>query len=394
MNRPAITFVVRSLDAGGAERQLVQLAVGLHEAGWRVNVITFYANGVLEKELHARGIPILCLHKQGRWDLLSLWRLAKDLRESPPDVVHGYLPVPNILSVLLRPARHTRVVWGVRASNMDLDRYNWLWKVEFTAARMLSRFADLIIANSKAGYDHHIACGYPRQRVLVIPNGIDLDQFAPNGSARRRVRDEWRVGTEEKLIGLIARLDPMKDHPNFLLAAAVVMRARPNARFVCVGAGEAAYQESLEQLAAQHGLTERIIWAGLRTDMAAVYAALDLAVSSSSFGEGFPNVVAEAMASGVPCVVTDVGDSAAIVGDRRWVCPPSDSAALADVIVAAMDALPLDGVALRERVCRHFSSQALVERTAIQLLKLLDTARETVKTQPQRAEAVTPSRDL
>ena len=157
MSRPAITFLVRSLDLGGAERQLVELATGLHRSGWRVEVLTFYPNGPLEPDLRTAGVPIVTLNKRGRWDVICFWRLARHLRRHVPDIAHGYLSVPNMLLVLLKSRSRTRVVWGVRASNMDLSHYDWLSRIEFFAAATLSRFADLVICNSHAGRAYHVA---------------------------------------------------------------------------------------------------------------------------------------------------------------------------------------------------------------------------------------------
>jgi len=379
MSAPAITFLIRSLDVGGAERQLVELATGLHRSAWRVKVITFYPNGPLEERLKTAGVPIVCLNKRGRWDIACLRRLAQDLRRDAPDIVHGYLPLPNILLVLLRPTLRTHVVWGVRASNMDLDRYDWLAKIEFALARILSRFADLIICNSEAGRAYHLARGFRSDRAIVIPNGIDLTRFKPDESARKQLRAEWGIDGNRPLVGIVARLDVMKDHSNFLRAAALVLQARPDTRFVCVGGGIPEYRDKLRRLNSSLGLDGCVMWADLRTDVWRVYNALDVAVLSSAFGEGFPNVVAEAMATGVPCVVTDVGDAAAVVGDRGWVCPPGDSASLARAMIDALNALPCDAAALRNRVHSHYSTEALLERTAARLFELLGNARSSTR---------------
>jgi glycosyltransferase involved in cell wall biosynthesis len=199
--------------------------------------------------------------------------------------------------------------------------------------------------------------------MVVIPNGIDTKRFCPDPEARQRIRAEWGVTESEKLIGLVGRLDPMKDHPTFLRAAALLMQEREDVHFVCVGDGPADYRRELHALGEELGLGQRLIWASARGDMPAVYNALDIA-TSSSYGEGFPNVVGEAMACGVPCVVTHVGDSARIVGETGVVVPPKDPEALA---VGWKSSLARDGseVALkaRLRVEENFSVGRMVERT-------------------------------
>ncbi|MGZ8265990.1 MAG: glycosyltransferase [Burkholderiales bacterium] len=366
MKTRSVLFLTRALDIGGAQRQLVELASGLHRSGWRVHVLTFYPGGALESVLRQRGVDVACLHKRGRWDVLPfLWRARAAIRERSPKIVHGYLDMANVVLTVLRPwLRGAHLVWGERASNMDLSRYDWLASLEGRVARLLSRYAELVICNSEAGRDYCAAQGYRARRVVVIPNGIDIERFWPDPAAREAVRAEWKVSPGEKLIGLVARLDPMKDHPTFLRAAAYVAQKRPCVRFACVGSGPDAYRGSLIKLAHELGLGERLIWADERADVWRVHNALDIACSSSAYGEGFSNAIAEAIACGVPCVVTDVGDSAIIVGDSRRVCPPRNSEALGEALLGTIDESPYPRTRARERICDQFSTVALVSRTS------------------------------
>ena len=367
---PRVLFLARSLTRGGAERQLVALANGLHRRRWEVAVACFYAGDVFQADLERAGVPVIDLKKRGRWDVFGfLFRLFRAYRRYDPDVVHGYLPIANMLALWARFARRGKcVVWGVRASNVDLDRYDWLAGLTFRVSCLLSRCADCIIANSHTGAAYHVAHGYPRARVCVIPNGIDTGRFRFDPAGRRRVRAEWNVAAGEVLVGLVGRLDPMKDHPTFLRAAAMLACGSPEWRFVCVGSGPKEYADSLVRLAGELGLAGRLVWAGARDDMAAVYSALDMATSTSSYGEGFQNVVGEAMACGVPCVVTDVGDSARVVGECGVVVPASQPAAVADGLERTQQRIhraPAVGrAALRQRIEDNFSVAALVERTA------------------------------
>jgi glycosyltransferase involved in cell wall biosynthesis len=362
-------FLTRDLGIGGAQRQLIELAIGLHRLGWGVKVVTFYHGGRLESRLHDAGVEIYCLEKSGRWDVLAFMRrLVNLVRRDEPDIIHGYLDTPNVVLALLRPwLGQARLVWGIRASNMDSARYDRLAAIESWLAALFSRIADLIICNSEAGRAYHEARGYPGSKMVVVPNGVDTQRFQPDEEARRAVRAEWAVRPQETLIGIVARLDAMKDHSNFLRAAAQTAAIHPEARFVCVGDGPALYRDELIREAVALGLEGRVIWAGPRDDIHQVYNALDLAVSSSSFGEGFPNMIGEAMATGIACVVTDVGDSAAIVGALGWVCAPNDSAALAACMCDALRAPRRDPAVLRERVCTAFGSARLLERTVAEL---------------------------
>lgn len=365
----SILFLTRSLDRGGAERQLVVLAKGLASRGHAVSVTVFFGGGVFEYELAGAGVRVINLGKQGRWDILPfLNRLVGLLRKERPMVIHSYLGVPNILAAVLKPLLPaTRIVWGVRASNVDLSRYDWLSRLAYTLERRLARFADRIIANSDAGKCHAVANGFPEGKMVVIPNGIDTEYFRFDPEGRRQVRLAWGVGEDEILVGLAARLDPMKDHPVFLEAASHIAREHRDVRFVCVGGGPADYAEVLKQHAAALGLTNQLIWVGARDDMPAVYSALDIAASSSAYGEGFSNTIAEAMACGLPSVVTDVGDSALIVCDTGKVVSAGDHRALAAAIQRLINLPPEKrrkmGEACRARVVSEFGIERLLQRT-------------------------------
>ncbi len=363
-----ILFFIRSLDAGGAERQLIVTARGLAERGHEVTVLTFYSGGFYADALTDTKVQLLSLNKKGRWDLQVFFnRLRNVLHQQSPDVIYSFMGTPNVLSVLSRlfiPS--TRIVWGVRASNMDLDRYDWLSRWNYWLECRLARFADTIITNSQAGLEYAVAQGFPEKRVKVIHNGIDTKQFKLDKEAGKRLRRTWGVTDDQKLIGLVARIDPMKDHPTFLKTAALIKQREPNARFVCVGKGNSGFGESMHNLATELGLDDVLIWARRCSDMVAVYNAFDIAVSSS-YGEGFPNVIGEAMACGVPCVVTDVGDSALLIGETGIVVPPNDSGALFCALDEMLSLGPTRyrslAVAARERVESRFALDNLVNAT-------------------------------
>jgi len=210
--------------------------------------------------------------------------------------------------------------------------------------------------------------------MVVIQNGIDTTHFAPDLKAGLRLRASWQVPEGSILIGIVGRLDPIKDHPTFLRAAAILAGSRPDVRFVCIGGGPEEYARDLKNLAYDLGLRDKVIWPGFITkDMAAAYNALDLC-SSSSYGEGLSNAVAEAMACGVPCVVTDVGDSPLIVGDTGVVVPPKNPDALAAGWAAMIERLagnPGLRAAARKRIESKLSAETLVANVSKILLGLL-----------------------
>jgi glycosyltransferase involved in cell wall biosynthesis len=339
MAEQKIAFLIRSLDVAGAERQLAYLARGLKAKGVSVTVGVFYGGGALEELLKSGDVPIVYLEKKGRWDLIGfLWRTMKWIRRENPDVLHGYLSGANIVAVMIKPfVPKLHIVWGVRASNMMLENYDNLARLSFKLSVWLSRFTDLIIVNSNSGYDYHAANGYTSDRMVVIPNGIDTNLFSPDLSARQRQRSIWSIDEEATLVGIVGRLDPMKDHRTFLQAASKVMSKRKDVLFICVGDGDIKYLEDLQQYSEGLGLSENIRWQPGQSDIENAYNALDVLVSSSAFGEGFSNTLAEAISCGVRCVATDVGDARRVLLDDCVVVPPGNSSAVADGILDILD---------------------------------------------------------
>lgn len=365
--------LTRSLNYGGAERQLGVLASRLKRVGHSVAVATFYGGGPLEQDLVRQGVPIHSLGKRSRWDVPGFfWRLIRLVRRVNPAVVYGFLGSANILAVLLKPLfPSVRIVWGVRASNMDLGHYGWLDRLLFRVECALARCADRIIVNSMAGRDYVAEHGFPTDKLVVIPNGIDTEGFRPDPSARRLVRQDWGIGDDEFVIGLVGRLDPMKDQETFLRAAGLLARQRPDVRFVCVGDGPATRRQVLAALAEDLGLSGRMLWKEAVREIAPVYCALDVLTLSSAFGEGFPNVVAEAMACGTPCVVTDVGDAGRLVGETGLVVPPRDPDALCkawgEALAWSEDERAARIRQARERIVRQFTVDRMVEATVKEL---------------------------
>jgi glycosyltransferase involved in cell wall biosynthesis len=372
-----IAILARALAYGGAERQLVELAKGISAAGHELHVIAFYGGGPLEQILRSSEVAVHSVGKRGRWDIVGfVFRLVRCLRALRPEILHSYLGVPNIVAAVMKsliPGR-SRLVWGIRTAEIDTSHYDWLHRLVYRLEAWLSRFCDLVIVNSQAGRRHAIEQGFPAERIVVIPNGIDVQYFYPDDSAGQRVKRQWHLTPANKAIGFVARLDPLKDHETFLKAAALLARRIPDMTFVCVGDGPESYRDALGARANELGIAERVIWEPSRSDIRDVYNAFNI-LCSASVTEGFPNVVAEAMACGVPCVVTDVGDSVLIVGDTGVVVPVADAYALAEGIERQLRRLEAEGSLLRksarERIVKNFQVERLVEQTTQRLQALI-----------------------
>jgi glycosyltransferase involved in cell wall biosynthesis len=371
-----VLFIERSLGRGGAQRQLVALAIGLAQRGHEVTVALFYNEGPLIQDLLESRVRLRMLGKRGRWDVVGFFRSTlRLLAAEKPDIVCTFLSVPNLIAAACKLFRRDlRLVWGVRASNMDLQRYDLVTRFSYRLETLGSRLADVIVSNSEAGRQIVLANGFQAGKLVVIANGIDTGRFQFDQSGRRRLRDEWKVSNGQFLVGLIGRLDPMKDHCTFLSAAALLSRRMPDTRFVCIGDEGPVTFDELTRQASLLGIADLMIWSAGRDDMAAVYSACDLVCSSSAYGEGFSNTIAEAMACERRCIVTDVGDARDIVGGTGLVVPPRDAAALTDGIAQLWHEVGGDGEtrsSSRQRIVENFSIEKMVSRFEDQFRCLL-----------------------
>ena len=372
-----ILFFIQSLGMGGADRQLSILSGHLARRGHDVSVVALYTtdqNWKLFWQLDSIDTRSLLLNEPtgvlagGAGLIKATLELRGFLKRENIQILYGYLGhTARFISWLAtRGMPDTKLIWGTRTSggNTDLYRRNWKLSLLFNLCKWVSASVPLMISNSEAGYNYNKARGYRCRKELVIANGFDVEKFKPDPQARVRMRSEWGALEDEKLIGRIGRLAPMKGYPDFLEAAALLSRERKDVRFVIVGDGPDSYRRQLRLLSQELGLAERLIWAGARPDMPAVYNALDILCSSSSHGEGFPNTIGEAMVCGVPCVATDVGDSAKIVGDKGIVVPSGNPQMLADGLTTLLHRLHgINPLGLRERIVSRFSIEKMVDDT-------------------------------
>lgn len=379
-------FIIPSLGAGGAERQLCELVKNLDKSRFEVSVVVYYEPGYYDGGeffldlQRAPDVTLSCVRKrQGiGWYLPALLRLFSLIKKQKPTLVHGYLGA-NLPALLLGELIKARVVWGIRSSNMEFKQNRAAQSISFWLESILSSRVDLILANSLAGKKYHAANGYVADKIVVIHNGIDVNYFrsAPGLGARQRA--EWGVRAEETLIGIVGRIDPMKDHGTFLRAASMFADKRSDVRFVCIGGGEEEHWNRMRQLGSSLGLDNRLIWTGICRNMPAAYNALDISTITSSYGEGFPNVLGEAMACSIPCVTTDVGDAAFVRGDSNYVAPLKDIKAIVKCWERLVNMKPGErqevGKACRARVVNNFAHKQLVRKTESELLLLLELPR-------------------
>lgn len=366
--RTRVLYIITGLGTGGAETMLLKLLERLDRERYAPMVISLTTMGDIGPRIAALGIPVQALGMtSGLPNPVGFLRLLRQVRQLRPDIVHTWLYHADLLGGLAaRLAGITAICWGIRSSNLDADKTPWSTLAVRRVCALLSHVIPLrIFLNSETARGIHIELGYAAGRMAVLPNGFDLSRFKPDDSARSRLRAELGCSGDTLLVGMIGRFDPLKNHSGFFSSMAIVQRHMPQLHLVLAGKGVDRDNEELVRSIEAAGLMEKTHLLGPRDDMPELMAALDV-LACPSHGEAFPNVVGEAMAAGVPCVVTDVGDCAYIVGDTGQVVPAGDVAGFASSVAAMLRLSHGQRTALgenaRARVASHFEIGGVVGR--------------------------------
>ena len=329
-HRCRVLHIITGLYTGGAENMLRKLVIGM-DPRFDNLVISLRDPGPMVPLLKKAGVAVECLDMPaGRPTLPGLRKLDRLAKQFQPTVVQGWMYHGNLAAsaVQKRLAQRVPVAWNVRQT-LALSSEKPASRVVVNLNKRLSRAPAAIIYNSAVSASQHESYGFCSKERRIIPNGVDTELYKPDAAARMRIRKELSISDQAPVVGVIARLHPIKDHPTFVQVAAKIREAVPDCRFLVAGAGTDDSKE-LEQLVTDAGFCSRsFLRLGERSDIPGIMASLDVLMVTSCAVEGFPNVVIEAMASGTRCVVTDIGDSRAVVGDTGTVAAPKDVQALA-----------------------------------------------------------------
>ncbi len=362
--KQVVLHVITGLRTGGAERMLCQLLSAVDRHRWEPVVVSLTDGSSPEVWLREQGIPVYNLGmRPGKLPSPAAWiKLIRMVRRIRPDLIHGWMYHANLAAQLANFFLLPRVpvVWSIHHSPGALSAEKKMTAGTIRLGARLSRLPDQIVYASRASRAQHVLLGYDDRKGRLIPNGVDTDIFLPSYTARAAVREELGLAAAGLVIGSLARYHPVKDHENFLRAAALLC-SRPEGRelqFVMAGAGVDPGNPDLQPLIKELGIGDRVHLLGERPDTARLLAALDL-FTVSSYGEALPMVLLEAMSCGVPCVTTDVGDAALVVGDTGRVVAPRDPEALAGgwsaLILAGEENRRALGAAARQRVIDNYT---------------------------------------
>jgi glycosyltransferase involved in cell wall biosynthesis len=366
-----VLHLITSFGLGGAEVNLWRLVCNMDRSRFSNTVVTMVPmraeTGIVQPTPEEAGIPLHALEmRNGIPDPLSAARLFRIIRQVKPDVLQTWMYHADLLGLLVgKSARVPAIAWNLRCSFIDMNEHSWISKYVLRLLVSLSSSPDVVLANSHSGLRFHEELGYKPRKWMWIPNALDLEQFKPDARARACLRRELGLPPDALIVGLVARFYPMKDHQNFVKAAGWLARDNPNAHFVLVGRRVDAENAQLAEWIKATGFADRFHLLGLRQDANRVTAGFDIGCSSS-YGEGFSNTVAESMASGVPCVVTDVGDSAELVGDTGKIVSAKDPEAFAKACQELVTLAPSQrqhlGCMARKRIEDNYSLKSVVDR--------------------------------
>lgn len=361
-----IVHLITGLNTGGAETMLSRLLSMMDPARFTNVVVSMTDEGTVGRRIRSDGISLYVLGIRSRFpNPISIWSLVRILREEKPAVLQTWLYHADLLGLIAGGLSGVpAIAWNIRCSQVEMQYYSKSLALILRLLGYLSSRPQAVVVNSETGRNVHKRLNYQPRKWEVIPNGFDLNVFRPDSRFRIQLSKELGVAADAFMIGLVARYDPMKDHRTFLEAARLLLVEHPNVAFVLVGRGVCVGNRELTSLSESLQISHKVHLLGERVDIENIIPGLDLACLSSAFGEGFPNVIGEAMACGVPCVVTDIGDSARIVGDTGRVVPAKHPEALAkawdELIRLGPDHRRELGLAARRRIQEHYSLPAIV----------------------------------
>jgi glycosyltransferase involved in cell wall biosynthesis len=358
-----IVHIITGLTQGGAENALFRL-VSLAPDPSKVWVICLSHEALFVEPLRSLGVGVTCLGiRPQQVSPLKFLKMVTLLRRLRPDLVQTWMYHADLLGGIAARLIGVPVCWGIRFSNFSSEH-------SMRSTRLVARFCALlsyivparIISNSYRAIDPHRQLGYA-DRFVVIPNGLDVEKWCPKPELRQELRHELGLPADAFVFAHAGRGDPQKDHGTLALAFSKLAENMPQAHLLLCGRRLIPGDPYFETLPFSREARRRVVALGARNDLPDLWPAADGFVLSSAYGEGFPNVLAEAMACGLPCVTTDVGDAAAIVGDAGWVVQHSQPDQLTDAMIALARTNPDEYARLshaaRERIAQNFTAKQM-----------------------------------
>ena len=363
-----VMHVITGLGSGGAETALMRLLSGIDKDKFESLVVSMTDRGAVATDIESHNVKVFSLGlSKNPLSLFYILRLFYLIHKFKPDILQAWMYHSNIVVwfVSLMMMRKYPVFWNIRHSldGTQTDKRLTRWLIKFGAS--LSGKVIKVIYNSHVSLKQHVDIGYASHNAVVIANGFDCDFYKPDDSAKTTLCESLGVSSVSKIVGTVGRFHPIKDHENLINSFALLSKKYPDSELVLIGKNLTPENINLVNLVRKLDIGDHVHFLGERNDVARLVAGFDL-FALSSLGEAFPNVVGEAMACAVPCVSTNVGDAAQIIGDTGLIVPTADSEAMAAAFIDLMsksgDELCQLGALARERIQSEYTLEASIKK--------------------------------
>jgi glycosyltransferase involved in cell wall biosynthesis len=357
-----IIHVITSLNVGGAEQALERLLLTTPDAQYNTLVISLKNLGKIGEELQSRGFEVVALNMRSFLAFpVGIFRLYRIICQFQSDIVQTWLYHADLIGgVAAKIVGVKCIIWGIRTTELDSGSKLTAW-IRKLLARLSYVIPAKIVCVAEASRKKHIALGYDASKMVVIGNGFELSQMHSTPELRAALRLSAGLSDSDVVIGTLGRLSQEKGQDVFVRSAGLIAQEYPNVRFLMVGRGLEPVNETLMRWINATGFADRFVLMGERRDIAVVLSAMDIFCLPSR-SEGFPNVLGEAMAMGLPCVTTDVGDAGVLLGDTGILVQKDDYEALAVGLKQMLDMSQDEKTALGERARLRVQNEFTMDR--------------------------------
>ena len=356
-----VAHIINGLGVGGAETMLINLLAATDPNRYESVVVSLKDEGQLGPTIQSMGVPVHALNMRSSLpNPVKIFTLRRWLQQMQPDVILTWMYHANLFGGLA--SGNIPVMWAMHSVLMQpgQEKRATRWLQRFSA-RFSARMPERIVYVSKTAQSDHERLGYDPAKSVFIPNGFDTERFHPDEQDRQRVRTALNIPQDAPVVGYVARFHPLKGHQTFIRAAGRIYAQRPDVHFVLVGTDSDDDNAELNAWIDAAGVRDNVHLLGRRDDVPDLLRAFDLFALASD-GEAFPMALGEAMASGLPAVVTDVGDSGYLLGEAGHCVPPRDADAFADACLKVLEDAHVYGQQARQRIITHFSLQSIADR--------------------------------
>lgn len=328
---PKVLHIISGMSVGGAEMALLRLVTCSAGGTYQHAVVSLSRGGGMLERFQSAGIEVTQLDLK-KAPLRTLFYLFKLLRTSRPAVVQTWMYHADLVGgFVARLAGIRNVIWGVRTTDVSVNGGAGIRYLQKICAMFSRLLPERIVCAADASKESHIRIGYAADRMIVVPNGFDFSAFRRDEDRRKSLRAEHGIGDDAIVVGTLGRFHLAKDPENYVRAAALLAKTRPDVKYMMVGRDFVATNQELMGWIDESGCKERFILLGERSDVPLCLSAMDVFCLPSRT-EGFPNALVEAMAMCLPAVTTDVGDARVLLKDAGRVVPKQDSEALAEAL--------------------------------------------------------------